>query len=73
MTTVLSLVQVALSVALMLLVLMHSGKDAGMSGAFGVGGAGGAGGGSMMERNLTRYTVAVALLWALNAVVLVKL
>ena len=38
------------------LVLMHSGKDAGLSGAFGVGQSG-FGGTQIMERNLTRLTV----------------
>ena len=41
MYTVLSVVQVFIAVILILLVLLHSGKDAGMSGAFGVGVAGG--------------------------------
>jgi preprotein translocase subunit SecG len=38
------------------LVLMHSGKDAGLSGAFGVGSSQ-FGGTQIMERNLTRLTV----------------
>ena len=43
----LHIVQVVLSVAVIFLVLMHSGKDAGLSGAFGVGsGSGPLGGGS---------------------------
>jgi len=37
METILSIVQVFLSIVLIFLVLMHSGKDAGLSGAFGVG------------------------------------
>ena len=41
MYTVLSVVQVFIAVILIFLVLLHSGKDAGMSGAFGVGVAGG--------------------------------
>ena len=44
MTTILDLVQVVICVGLVFLILMHSGKDAGLSGAFGVGsGAGPAG------------------------------
>ena len=43
---------------LIFLVLMHSGKDSGLSGAFGVGsGTGPLGGGSMVERNLNRWTI----------------
>ena len=74
MTTVLGVVQVFLSVVLVFLVLMHSGKDAGLSGAFGVGtGAGPFGGGSLVERNLNRWTVVFAVLFALNTIILIKI
>ena len=70
----LSILQVILSVILIFLVLMHSGKDAGLSGAFGVGtGAGPLGGGSLVERNLNRWTIAFAVAFALNTIVLLKL
>jgi preprotein translocase subunit SecG len=69
--TVLSVIQVAISVIVVFLVLMHSGKDSGLSGAFGVGsGTGPLGGGSMVERNLNRWTVFFAVLFFVNAVVL---
>ena len=72
--TILSTAQVAIAVVLIFLVLMHSGKDAGLSGAFGVGtGAGPLGGGSLVERNLNRWTVAFALLFVANTIVLLKL
>jgi preprotein translocase subunit SecG len=71
--TIDSIIQVAISVVLVLLILMHSGKDSGLSGAFGVGtGAGPLGGGSMVERNLNRWTIAFAVLFFVNAVVLLK-
>ena len=74
MYTFLSFIQVILSVALIFLVLLHSGKDAGLSGAFGVGGGGSSiGGGSMVERNLDRATIACAILFALNTIVLLKI
>lgn len=46
-------------VALVFLVLLHSGRDAGLSGAFGVGGSSSAYGGStaIVEKNLDRVTV----------------
>ena len=73
METIDSIIQVAISVVLVLLILMHSGKDSGLSGAFGVGtGAGALGGGSMVERNLNRWTIGFAILFFLNAVVLLK-
>lgn len=74
MDTILSVVQVIISVVLIFLVLMHSGKDSGLSGAFGVGtGAGPLGGGSLVERNLNRWTVAFAILFVLNTLVLLKI
>jgi preprotein translocase subunit SecG len=74
MTAILGVVQVGLSVGLIFLILMHSGKDAGLSGAFGVGtGAGPLGGGSLVERNLNRWTILFAVLFVLNTIVLIKL
>jgi preprotein translocase subunit SecG len=74
MYTLLGFLQVVMSVVLIFLILLHSGKDAGLSGAFGVGGGGSSiGGGSMVERNLTRATVIVAVAWALNTFILLKI
>ncbi len=73
MTTILDVVQVGLSVGLIFLILMHSGKDSGLSGAFGVGtGSGPFGGGSLVERNLNRWTVAFALLFVINNIILIR-
>ncbi|MDX6639749.1 MAG: preprotein translocase subunit SecG [Solirubrobacteraceae bacterium] len=73
METILSVVQVFISVVLIFLVLMHSGKDTGLSGAFGVGtGQGSLGGGSLIERNLNRWTVGFAIAFAINIVLLLK-
>jgi len=74
MELILGVIQVILSVILIFLVLMHSGKDAGLSGAFGVGtGAGPLGGGSLVERNLNIWTVVLALLFVGNTIVLLKI
>jgi preprotein translocase subunit SecG len=74
MYTLLSVLQVIISVVLIFLILLHSGKDAGLSGAFGIGGGGSSiGGGSMVERNLDRATVFFAVIWALNTFVLLKI
>ena len=71
---ILSVVQVILSIVVIFLVLLHSGKDAGLSGAFGVGtGSGPFGGGSLVERNLNRWTVFFAVLWAINCIILIRL
>ena len=62
--------QVLLSAALIILVLMHSGRDAGF------GGIGftpqSQGGTHIVERNLTRLTVLVAVLFTVNTVVLYR-
>ena len=74
MHSVLAVLQVVISVGLIFLILLHSGKDAGMSGAFGVGVSGGSSsGGSLMERNLDRWTVIFALLFVANTFALLKL
>ncbi|MGK2956723.1 MAG: preprotein translocase subunit SecG [Solirubrobacterales bacterium] len=71
---ILAVIQVGFAVLLIFLVLLHSGKDAGLSGAFGIGGGGSSvGGGSMVERNLSRATVATAILFTLNTILLLKL
>ena len=68
-----SILQVIISVVLIFLVLMHSGKDAGLSGAFGVGtGQGPLGGGSLVERNLNRWTIGFAIAFAINTIILLK-
>lgn len=74
MEAILSGLQVFLSIVLIVLVLLHSGKDTGLSGAFGVGtGAGPFGGGSLVERNLNRWTIAFALVFVANIIVLLKI
>ncbi|HWP33277.1 MAG TPA: preprotein translocase subunit SecG [Solirubrobacterales bacterium] len=72
--TLLSILQVVIAGTLIFLILLHSGKDTGLSGAFGIGGGGSAfGGGSMVERNLDRATVFFAVLFVLNTLVLLKI
>ena len=74
MEAILSGVQIILAVSLIVLILLHSGKDTGLSGAFGVGGgAGPLGGGSLVERNLNRWTVAFAILFVINILALLKI
>jgi preprotein translocase subunit SecG len=74
MYTLLGFLQVIISGVLIFLILLHSGKDAGLSGAFGIGGGGSSfGGGSMVERNLDRATVFFAVLFVLNTLVLLKI
>jgi preprotein translocase subunit SecG len=72
--TLLSILQVILAGLVIFLVLLHSGKDAGLSGAFGIGGGGSSfGGGSMVERNLDRATIFFAVLFVVNTLVLLRI
>ncbi len=73
MYTILSVAQIFIAAVLIFLVLLHSGKDAGMSGAFGVGGGGGNVGGSLMERNLDRWTIGFAIIFVANTIALLKI
>ena len=74
MTGVLEVTMIIISAVLILLILLHSGKDSGLSGAFGVGtGAGPFGGGSLVERNLDRWTIAFAIMFVANVIALLKI
>jgi preprotein translocase subunit SecG len=73
MHSILNATQILISAVLVVLILLHSGKDAGLSGAFGVGSGGGPfGGGSLVERNLTRWTIFFAILFVANVILLLK-
>ena len=68
MTSLLAVLQVLLVFVLVGLVLMHSGRDAGMGGmGFTPASQGGT---HIVERNLTRFTVVVAVLFFANSVAL---
>jgi preprotein translocase subunit SecG len=72
--SLLGVIQVIISVVLIFLILLHSGKDAGLSGAFGIGQSGSSfGGGSLVERNLDRWTVFFGILFVVNTLVLLKI
>jgi preprotein translocase subunit SecG len=61
-------IQLVLAVVVVVLVLLHSGKDAGMASVTGFSFASSA---SVMEKNLTRYTIIVCVLFFLNTFVLI--
>jgi preprotein translocase subunit SecG len=62
---------VIFSILLITLVLMHSGRDSGLGSIGGVGGQGG--GQHVMERNLDRVTVFVAVLYVVTTLTLAKI
>ncbi len=68
-TIVVLVVHVVLSLALIGLVLLHSGKGGGLSDMFG-GGAGLAAGSTVVEKNLDRMTVAAAFAWVFTTMIL---
>lgn len=68
MTSFLAVMQVLIVFALVSLVLMHSGRDAGMGGmGFTPASQGGT---HIVERNLTRVTIVVAVLFFANSIAL---
>jgi preprotein translocase subunit SecG len=68
MVQALAVIQVLISVALCALILMHSGRDAGLGGmGFTPASQGGT---HIVERNLTRLTVVVAILFVVNCIAL---
>ena len=70
MTSVLAVFQVLRVFVLVALVLMHSGRDAGMGGmGFTPASQGGT---HIVERNLTRFTVVVSVLFFLNSIFLFR-
>jgi preprotein translocase subunit SecG len=70
MLQVLAVIHVLLSASLISLILMHSGRDAGLGGmGFTPASQGGT---HIVERNLTRLTIVVAILFAINCVLLFR-
>ena len=68
MTAFLAVTQVLFVFALISLVLMHSGRDAGMGGmGFTPASQGGT---HIVERNLTRFTLVIAVLFVVNSIAL---
>jgi preprotein translocase subunit SecG len=74
-TAILVVLHSLFSVILVFLVLLHSGKDAGLSGAFGVGSTSGSYGGStaIVEKNLDRITVVAAVLFFVTTFFLARI
>lgn len=56
------------SLILTLLILMHKGKGGGISDMFGGGMTASLGSSSVAERNLTRFTIVVGLIWFTSVV-----
>lgn len=61
---------ILMSGILIVLVLLHSGKGGGLSDMFGGGIGASAAGSTVMEKNLNRITVVVALVWSFTTIAL---
>ncbi|HET7690661.1 MAG TPA: preprotein translocase subunit SecG [Nocardioidaceae bacterium] len=70
MTAAIVVVHVLVSLMLILLILLHSGRGGGLSDMFGGGMGTSAAGSTVMERNLDRITVGVAVVFAFTTVIL---
>ena len=69
-TGIIVVIHVLVSLALVLLVLLHSGKGGGLSDMFGGSVGSAAAGSTVMERNLDRITVAIAVVFAFTTIIL---
>ncbi|MGI8492916.1 MAG: preprotein translocase subunit SecG [Acidimicrobiales bacterium] len=63
-------IHVAVSIALIVMVLLHSGKGGGLSEMFGGGLGSAAAGSTVVERNLDRATILCAVVFAFTTVIL---
>ena len=70
MELVLQIVLVISSLLMILLVLLHKGKGGGLSDLFGGGVSSSLGGSSVVERNLDRLTIGMAIVWIASIVAL---
>jgi preprotein translocase subunit SecG len=62
-------VEVAASLALVVLILLHSGRGSGLSDMFGSSIGSAAAGSTVAEKNLDRLTIAVAVIFAFSTVI----
>jgi preprotein translocase subunit SecG len=69
-TALVTIVHVFVSLSLVLLVLLHSGRGGGLSDMFGGGMGTASSGSTVVERNLDRITVSVAIIFAFTTIIL---
>lgn len=66
-------VHIIVSIGLIITILLHSGKGGGLAGAFGGGMSSTFGGSGVIEKNLDRITIALALIFLVTSLLLVVL
>ena len=69
-TAIVTIIHVFVSLALILLVLLHSGRGGGLSDMFGGGMGAASSGSTVVEKNLDRITVSIAIVFAFTTVIL---
>jgi preprotein translocase subunit SecG len=69
-TIVILAIHIAVSLMLIVLILLHSGRGGGLSEMFGGGLGSAAAGSSVVERNLDRITVVTAVVFSFTTVIL---
>ena len=70
-TAIILVLQILTSFALIFLILMHSGKGGGLSDMFGGSVGTAASGSTVVEKNLDRITVTVAVIFAFTNIILI--
>ena len=70
MELLLTVLLVATSLILILLVLLHKGRGGGLSDMFGGGVSSSLGGSSVAERNLDRFTIGMGVIWFASVIAL---
>jgi preprotein translocase subunit SecG len=65
-----SVALVITSLLLVLMILLHKGKGGGLSDLFGGGISSSLGGSSVVEKNLDRITIVIALVWFISIIAL---
>jgi preprotein translocase subunit SecG len=69
-TAIVTIIHVFVSLALILLVLLHSGRGGGLSDMFGGGMGSASAGSTVVEKNLDRITVSIAIVFAFTTIIL---
>jgi preprotein translocase subunit SecG len=69
-TAIVTIIHVVVSLALILLVLLHSGRGGGLSDMFGGGMGSASAGSTVVEKNLDRITVSIAIVFAFTTIIL---
>lgn len=69
-TAIVTIIHVFVSLSLILLVLLHSGRGGGLSDMFGGGMGSASAGSTVVEKNLDRITVSIAVVFAFTTIIL---